>query len=212
MINPEKIEKYCSDFSSKSGDILDHIERQTYLHQLSPQMISGKLQGQFLKILSQSLRPKAILEIGTFTAYSTICLAEGLEENGIFHTIEKDPELKSTILKNLKKANLHNRVELLIGTSAEIVPTLPNKYDLIFMDAKKRNYVEDYDLLFDKWALNGVLLADNTLWYGKVTEENTDITTQALKDFNRKIVKDPRVDNVLLPFRDGMNMIRKIKN
>ncbi|MCS6820272.1 MAG: O-methyltransferase [Microscillaceae bacterium] len=210
MISPE-LQKYCEQHTSPPSEILKYIERQTHLHMLMPHMISGHLQGQFLAFVSAMLKPKLVLEIGTFTGYATICLAEGLSPEGKIVTIEKNEELQPKLLTYFSKANLQHKIDLRIGLAAEIIPTLPYTFDLVFIDADKKNNALYYDLVWEKVALGGFILIDNVLWHGKVIEQKKDTETQAIHDLNQKIQQDQRVKNLLLPLRDGLMLVQKIR-
>lgn len=202
------IEKNCTDESK----LLYQINRKTYLTQMYPQMLSGKVQGQFLKMLSQMIEPKRILEVGTFTAYSTICLAAGLPADGIIDTIEIDEELEPVIKQNLKAADILEKVNTHFGEAKTIIPTLKGGYDLIFLDADKELYPQYYPMLHTLLKKGGYLVADNVLWYGKVadTPENFDTTTKRLVEFNNMVSQDNRVENLILSVRDGLMLVKKL--
>lgn len=206
----KEIDSYCENHSTKHSQILNELDRETHLKTLAPQMLSGQLQGAFLRIISKMLAPQAILEIGTFTGYSAICLSEGLTEDGMLHTIEANSELQYFIKKYFKKAGIEERAKLYIGKAEEVIPDLDIIFDLVFIDAGKLMYPLFYDLVIDKVRSGGLILADNTLWSGKVVNKEKDADTQAIDDFNKKIQADARVENVLLPLRDGVMMIRKL--
>ncbi len=205
----KEIHKYCSNHSSPQSDILYELERETYLKTLAPQMMSGHLQGRFLSFLSKMQRPRRILELGVFTGYATLCLAEGLADDGIIHAIEGNPELEHIIQKYVKKAGLEEKVKLHIGDAKIIAGELDEMFDLVFIDAGKRDYAFYFDLIIEKVNSGGILLADNVLWSGKVISGATDADTQLLDAFNKKINADPRVENVIMPLRDGLTIIRK---
>lgn len=204
------IHKYCADHSTPQSDILYELERETYLKTLAPQMMSGHLQGRFLSMLSKMLRPRRVLEIGVFTGYATLCLAEGLADDGIIHAIEGNPELEYLIRKYVKKADLEDKVKLHIGDAKVIAGELDETFDLVFIDAGKRDYAFYYDLIIEKVNSGGILLADNVLWSGKVISGATDADTQLLDAFNKKVNADPRVENIIMPLRDGLTIIRKL--
>jgi len=206
----KKINQYCEQHTSPPSEVLYELERATHLKTLAPQMASGHVQGQLFTFLSQMIQPKAILEVGTFTGYAAICFAKGLPEDGILHTIEANEEFEYIIRDFVKRAELEDKIKLHLGDAKAIIPTLDMQFDLIFLDAAKREYAQYYDLLFDKLKTGGFLLVDNVLWDGKVVEEKKNIDTQALDEFNKKVQADERVENVLLPIRDGIMMIRKI--
>jgi predicted O-methyltransferase YrrM len=175
-------------------------------------MLSGHLQGRMLSLLSGILGPKKILEIGTFTGYSAVCLAEGLAENGKLVTIEANEELETTILQNIKLAGMSDKIELIIGNALEVIPELREKFDLVFIDADKLNYKNYYDLVIDKVNLGGLIISDNVLWDGKVMDDSKqDATTKAIREYNEYLKKDNRTQKVLFPIRDGLYVSRKIK-
>ncbi len=205
----KEIHKYCSDHSTPQSDILYELERETYLKTLAPQMMSGHLQGRFLSLLSKMQRPRRVLELGVFTGYATLCLAEGLAEDGIIHAIEGNPELEHIIQKYVKKAGLEDKVKLHIGDAKVIAGELEETFDLVFIDAGKRDYAFYFDLIIEKVNSGGILLADNVLWSGKVISGATDADTQLLDAFNKKVNADPRVENIIMPLRDGLTIIQK---
>jgi predicted O-methyltransferase YrrM len=175
-------------------------------------MLAGHLQGRMLKMLVRMQQPQRILEIGTYTGYATLCLAEGLPETGEIHTVEIDDEMEDFIREQFEQSELKSRIHLHIGDVMEIVPNLEGLFDMVFIDADKRNYCEYYDLVFDKVRPGGIILADNTLWSGKVLEEPhpNDKQTIGIRQFNDKIAKDERIEKVILPLRDGLTIIYKI--
>ncbi|NUO00849.1 MAG: O-methyltransferase [Saprospiraceae bacterium] len=206
----KQIHEYCEIHTSPLPEILSELERETHLKTLSPQMLSGRLQGQLLAFFSKIMAPKAILEIGTFTGYSAICLAQGLAENGVLHTIEVNPELEYLIRKYIDKAGLQAQIQLHIGRAQEVVPALKQQsFDLVFIDAAKQDYALFYDLVIDKIKPGGLLLADNILWDGKVLTPEQDHDAAVLHAFNCKVEADPRVEQLLLPVRDGLLVARK---
>jgi predicted O-methyltransferase YrrM len=174
-------------------------------------MLSGHLQGRILSMVSALVRPKRILEIGTYTGYSAICLAEGLVEGGKLITIDVNEELEDQVRAYFAKAGVSDKIEFRIGNALKIIPELKEKFDLVFIDADKENYSRYYDLVIDSVNLNGLILADNVLWSGKVLDGKPDKDTKAIIDFNAKVHTDQRVENVLLPVRDGIMMLRKVK-
>jgi len=200
---------YCEAHSTPPSALLHALERETHLKTLAPQMMSGHLQGQFLQLLSNLMRPRRILEIGTFTGYATLCLAAGLAPEGELHTIEANPEVVYLARKYFALAGYTERIQLHVGKAETIIPQLPGTFDLVLIDAGKRDYADHYDLVIDRVVPGGLLLADNVLWSGKVLDENPDTDTQILQAFNQKIQADPRVDNLLLPLRDGLMLMRK---
>ena len=209
-MNLRQLAAFCESFSTPPSLVLYELERETYLKTIAPQMAAGRLQGQFLRFLSWMIRPKRILEIGTFTGYSAICLAEGLEEGGLLHTIEANPELAHFGEKYFAKAGLSDRVIAHIGNAFDIIPNLEETFDLVFIDSNKNDYAALYDLVLDKVRPGGFLLADNALWDGKVMTGAKDSDTQTVRTFIQKIQDDPRVENVLLPVRDGVMVGRKL--
>lgn len=211
MDNPE-IEDYIFDHSSPESDILKKLYRETHLKVLYSQMLSGHVQGSFLKMISCMISPERILEIGTFTGYSTICLAKGLKQHGILDTIEANPELEDIICKYVTLAGLQDKIKLHMGKAIDIIPQMKAPYDLVFIDADKENYSEYYRLVFPKVRIGGFILADNVLWYGKVawSEPPNDKETRGIMDFNDMVRDDIRVEKIILPIRDGINIIRKI--
>jgi len=206
---PEEIEKYAEDFTSPESEVLRELNRETHAKIYMPQMLSGHLQGATLKLFSQMIRPKRILEIGTFTGYSTICFAEGLADDGIIHTIDVNEELEPMVRKYFSKSGLENKIQFHIGRAMQIIPTLNETFDLIFIDADKENYPNYYDLVFDKLRPGGIIIADNVLWNGKVLQEKQDKDTKALVEYCKKVKSDSRVECLLLPIRDGLMVARK---
>jgi caffeoyl-CoA O-methyltransferase len=208
---PENIQLYSEQHSSPESELLARLRRETHLNYLYPRMLSGVLQGRLLSMISKLVRPKRILEIGTYTGYAALCLAEGLPPEGILHTIELDPELKSIAERYLQEANAQNKVILHTGAALEIIPTLTEMFDLIFMDAEKYEYAEYFEAVLPKMPSGGLILADNVLWSGQVCNlEAQDKKTSAVRAFNQKIASDPRVEVILLPIRDGISLIRKL--
>jgi len=211
--SPE-LEHYILAHISEEDPVLFQLNRETHMNVLYSRMCSGHLQGSILTMLSRMINPRNILELGTFTGYSAICLAKGLQKEGKLHTIEVNDELEEMAFSYFEKANLQNTIVQHIGDASEIIPTLNETFDLVFMDADKRRYKEHYDLVFDKVPVGGYIFADNILWSGKVTGEidPRDTQTTGILEFNESIKKDERVEKVILPIRDGMTIIRKIKN
>lgn len=209
----DKINAYCATHTTPSSAVLQQLERETHLKTLSPQMLSGPLQGQFLAMLSRIQRPKTILEIGTFTGYAAICLAQGLSEGGMLHSIEADPELEYLIRKYIALAGLEGKIKLHIGDALEVISGLKGPFDMVFIDANKQEYARYYDLVIDKVAPEGLILADNVLWSGKVLtseEREKDEDAVAIHRFNEKVLQDKRVEAVMLPLRDGLLIARKV--
>ena len=207
------IEEYLEQHVTPMDEVLNDLYRETYLHEMNPRMMSGPVQGRFLQLLCQLMRPARVLEIGTFTGFSTICMARGMAADSLLTTIEANKEVEGIIRKYLAKAGVEDRVQLIIGDAKAVIPTLEGGFDLVFIDADKLSYPTYYDLVIDKVNLGGVILADNVLWEGKVLNVNTkERDTRAIQAFNDKVQNDPRVENVLLPLRDGLMMIRKISS
>lgn len=206
---PDDIEKYVEDHTSSESDLLKKITRDTHAKVLMPRMLSGQVQGRFLSMISHAVHPKNILEIGTYTGYSAICLAEGLQPDGKLVTMDINEELESRVRNYFQDAGLADKIDYKIGDAAQIIPSLDVHFDLVFIDADKENYLKYYELVFDKVRAGGLILADNVLWSGKVTKPKPDKDTRALLQFNQQIKKDPRVECLLLPLRDGIMMIRK---
>ena len=209
---PKEIDDYALGHTSPESDLLKKINRETHAEILMPRMVSGHLQGRFLSMVSHMIQPQVVLEIGTYTGYSAICLAEGLAPNGKLVTIDVNEELETRVRSYFSQAGLENRVDYLIGDAAKLIPTLVDQFDLVFIDADKENYSLYYDLIFDKVRLGGFILADNVLWSGKVVQSKIDKDTKAVREFNRKVADDPRVTTMLLPLRDGIMLIKKVKN
>lgn len=206
------LEQYVETMSSPEEALLRELERETYLRVINPRMISGHIQGKFMEMLVRMLRPRRILEIGTFTGYSALCMAAGLDDGGIIDTCEIDDELEEMIRSFFDRSQYGGKIRLHIGSALEIAPTLGERYDLVFMDGDKREYTAYYNMLMDNGLVGSgsFILADNILWYGKVVEPvaKGDKQTQAIVDFNRMIREDERVENVIIPIRDGINLIR----
>ena len=206
-----KIEDYIRKNSSKEPEILKDLNKETHLKVLNPRMLSGHIQGRFLSIITKLIKPKKILEIGTYTGYSAICMAEGLIENGIIHTIDINEELVSIQNKYFAKSKCNNSIIQHVGDARNIIKSIDEKFDLVFLDADKENYIEYYELVIEKVRKGGLIIADNVLWTGKVVEpeKDDDELTQYLIDFNKMINEDDRVENIILPLRDGLNIILK---
>ncbi len=208
-------EHYILNHIDEEGELLSALNRSAHVNLLRPRMLSGHLQGRILKMLVRMQRPERILEIGTYTGYATLCLAEGLKEDGEIHTIEIDDELEDFIRAQFDRSPLKDKIHLHIGDALEVIPQLEGNFDLVFIDADKRLYSEYYDLVFEKVNPGGIILADNTLWDGKVLEEPhpNDKQTIGIMSFNEKIKEAPGIEKVILPLRDGLTIIYKsIKN
>jgi caffeoyl-CoA O-methyltransferase len=205
------IQKYAEDHTSPESDLLKTINRETHARVLMPRMLSGHLQGRILSMFSNMIRPRTILEIGTYTGYSAICLAEGLRSGGRLITIDINEELEDGVRGFFNASDFGAVIDYQIGNALEIIPALKGNFELVFIDADKENYARYYDLVINRVPLGGYILADNVLWSGKVLDEKPDKDTKAIKEFNRKVQEDIRVENVLLPVRDGIMVMRKIK-
>jgi len=208
---PKKIDQYTDSHTQAESDLLKKLNRETYSKVLKPRMLSGHLQGRALAMLSHMIRPKRILEIGTYTGYSAICLAEGLAENGRIITIDKNEELKEMVTRYFHEAEISKKVDYWLGDARDLIPKIDGPLDLVFIDADKINYYNYFNLVFDKVRSGGFIIADNVLWSGKVvlSDKKTDQDTQAIIDFNRLVHEDDRVENVLIPIRDGLMVLRK---
>jgi predicted O-methyltransferase YrrM len=205
------LEKYAEKHTTGMSDLLHRLYRETNLKTMYPRMLSGHLQGQFLKMISLLMRPKAILEIGTFTGYATINLALGLDEGGVLHTIDSNPESVEIGRKYFAEAGVEEKIKTHIGNALDIVPKLNDDFDLVFIDADKENYLNYYKLLIDKLKPGAMILADNAFWDGRVLDQNTnDRETLGIIKLNDFIQHDERVENVLVPIRDGLMMVRKL--
>ena len=209
--NSPGLQRYLDTFSTPEDPVLEELSRRTHLQTVYPQMMSGALQGRLLQFISHMIRPARILEIGTFTGYSAICLAQGLREGGKLITLEANDEYEKIIREFFEKAGITGRAELIIGDALQILPELAGPFDLVFIDADKKEYGDYYDQVIGKVEDGGFLLVDNVLWDGKVLspEDQMDEETAAIHRFNQKITADPRVENLLLPVRDGLMLIRK---
>lgn len=210
----QNLNDYCEKHSSDEPKVLQEIARKTHLTQLNPRMLSGHLQGRFLQLLTQMINPAKVLEIGTYTGYSAICIAMGLGEKNILHTIEIDEELKDGIIENFENSGVRNKIRLHIGNGLEIIPELlkDNDFDLIFMDADKENYCAYFLLLKDQLRSGAVIITDNVLWNGKILDEaelKNDPSTAAIQQFNEMLSADPNFEKVVLPIRDGISIARK---
>jgi predicted O-methyltransferase YrrM len=207
----EALEDYVNKHTTPESKVLSDLNRQTHINVLQPRMLSGHLQGRVLSMLSKMIQPKRILEVGTYTGYAAICMAEGLKEDGELITIDINYELEDMVKKYVNEAGFSDSIKMKVGNALEIIPKLDKAFDLVFIDADKTNYSNYYDLLIDELPNGSFIIADNVLWSGKVTErvKESDEDTKALKLFNEKIQSDDRVENVLFPIRDGLMVIRK---
>lgn len=209
MTTPE-LEHYAEEHTSPEPSILAKLNRETHLTQVSPQMLSGHLQGTLLRTISHMVKPLRVLEIGTFTGYSAICLASGLQDSGVLHTIDVNPEQEKIIRRYFDEAGLKDKIILHIGEALKVIAALDETWDLVFIDADKNNYLNYYKMIFGKVRKGGFILADNAFWDGKVLDKNTsDKDTLGIIEFNEFVQKDERVENILCPIRDGLMIIRK---
>lgn len=206
----KELQDYAEKHTSEEHPLLKKINRDTNAQVLMPRMLSGQLQGRVLSMISSMIRPKVVLEIGTYTGYSALCLSEGLAPNGKLITIDINEELKDRVSGYFREANLQDTIDYRIGNAIDIIPTLTDRFDLVFIDADKENYARYYDMVIDRVNLNGFILADNVLWSGKVLQQKPDKDTRAIVEFNGKVQRDKRVENVLLPIRDGIMLMRKV--
>ncbi len=207
----EALEAYIETHSESEPELLQQLSRETHLQVLRPRMLSGHFQGRVLSLFSKLIRPKRILEIGTYTGYSAICMAEGLVENGELHTIDINEELYNFQRRFFDKSGYGDQIMQHIGNAIDIIPGLDMNFDLVFIDADKENYPAYFDLIIDKLNPGGIILSDNVLWSGKVIEplDPKDKSTPVLLEYNQKLKEDPRVETVLLPIRDGLTLCRK---
>lgn len=207
----QKLNEYIVRYSTKEDKILEELNRETNLKILYPRMLSGHLQGKILEMISKMISPVNILEIGTYTGYSAICLAKGLNKSGKVHTIERNDELKDFSEKYFKKAGFDEKIVLYTGDAKKIIPGINSLFELVFIDADKHEYLNIYKLVFDKVSVGGYILADNVLWGGKVIkkQKSQDKETRGIVEFNDYVQNDSRVENVILPVRDGLMIIRK---
>jgi caffeoyl-CoA O-methyltransferase len=211
FLSPE-LQQYITQHTSPEPALLQQLNRETHTNVMKPRMLSGQVQGRFLAMISQMIRPQQVLEIGTYTGYSALCLAEGLAPGGLVHTIDVNEELEDMVRRYLAQAGLTEKVRYYIGPALELIPTLDYAFDLVFIDADKINNARYYELVLDKMVPGGFILVDNVLWSGKVTQQTgkkVDADTQSILDFNARIQADDRVENLLLPLRDGLMLIRK---
>lgn len=207
----EELNEYCLKHSDAEDGLLNEVARQTHLRTTQPRMLSGHLQGGFLSMLSAMVKPACILEIGTFTGYSALCLAKGLKPDGKLITIDSNPETSLMAKEFFNRSVYKDQIKFILGNAAEVIRSLSQKLDMVFIDADKKNYGLYYDLVFDKVNAGGIIMADNVLWSGKILdlERNSDVDTLAIDQFNKKIAADTRVEKLMLPLRDGITLIRK---
>ncbi|HEA30511.1 MAG TPA: O-methyltransferase [Leeuwenhoekiella sp.] len=208
---PQRLEEYAEANSGAEPELLQKLRRETYQKVLQPRMLSGHLQGRFLSLISKMVRPKHILEIGTYTGYSALCLAEGLQKDGLLETIDYNEELMDLQKKYFDKSPYSNQIKQYLGNATDIIPTLESSFDLVFIDADKPNYPKYFDLIVPRLNPGALLLSDNVLWNGKVLEpvKKGDISTQAILQYNQLLARDQRLETVLLPIRDGLTLSRK---
>lgn len=206
----EKLQQYCDNHTTAESDVLKQLNRDTNANVLQPRMLSGHFQGRLLSMLSSMIKPKMILEIGTYTGYSAICLAEGLVQGGKLITIDVNAEREEMVNNYIRKAGMQEQIQHIIGDAVNIVKTLPHIYDLVFIDADKQNYIRYYEMAMERLNAGGYILIDNVLWSGKVIDrEAKDKDTQILHQLNELVQNDTGVENILLPVRDGLMVVRK---
>ena len=208
---PEALDNYVVDHSENEPDLLNQLTRETYQKILQPIMLSGPYQGRILSMISKLKQPKSILELGTFTGYATLCLAEGLEKDGEIHTIDINEELVDFQRKYFDKSDYGHQIHQHLGSAIDVLPKLDKTFDLVFIDADKPNYVNYFHLIINKLNTGGIIISDNVLWHGKVIEEldPKDKSTKAVLEYNTLLKEDPRIESVLLPIRDGLTISRK---
>lgn len=209
FLSPE-LKNYLEKHTTPVSGLLNRLQKETFQKTTQPQMLSGAYQGRMLSLISKIIRPKTILEIGTFTGYATLCLAEGLPKDGKIITIDRNEELMYLPKKYFSESEFAEKIEVRIGNALEVLEELNETFDLAFIDADKSNYIHYYEKVLEKMNSGGVILADNVLWYGKVLEEAKDKDTIVLKEFNERVAKDERVETIILPIRDGISLIRKL--
>jgi len=207
---PDNIDKYAVDHSQQEPEFLKQLNKETWQKVLNPRMLSGAFQGRILSMISKLIQPSTILEIGTYTGYSALCLAEGLKKDGTLFTIDKNEELEDFSKSYFNKSEYKNQITQLVGNAMDIIPAIEEKLDLVFIDADKSNYVNYFNLIIDKMNRGGVILSDNVLWSGKIVEElnHKDVDTKTLLAYNKLLNTDDRIETVLLPIRDGLTISR----
>lgn len=207
----DNLDQYVCAHSENEPEILADLNRRTHVSVIQPRMLSGHYQGRVLSMLSHMIQPENVLEIGTYTGYSALCFAEGLKEKGHLTTIDVNEELEDFVAAYIEKAGMGDRITQMIGDAIDIIPTLDEQFDIVFIDADKKNYCKYYDLVFDKVKPGGYIIADNVLWSGKVLEDydSLDRETKIIMDYNQKVHEDDRVQEVLFPIRDGLMIARK---
>ena len=207
----EELQRYVEEHTTPETELLQKLNRETHAKVMKPRMLSGHLQGRILSIFSHMIKPENILEIGTYTGYSAICMAEGLRDGGKLYTLDINEELEAMVRSYFKEAGVEDKIDYRIGNALDIIPGLNVMFDLVFIDADKVNYSNYFDLVIDKVNAGGFIVADNVLWSGKVVNEGkTDKDTQVMLDFNSRMHNDERVENVLFPVRDGLMVMRKL--
>lgn len=209
---PEKIDQYTEAHTQAPSEVLQNLERETYAKVLIPRMCSGHLQGQVLRMITAMIQPLRVLEIGTYTGYSAIAMAQTMPKNALLHTIDINEELEDMVSRYVAEAGLQKIIKQHVGDAMDIIPHLNETWDMVFIDADKENYSNYFDLVFPRLRMGGFILADNVLWSGRVVDNEDDRDTQALIAYNQKIHTDPRVENVLFPIRDGIMIARKISD
>tara|TARA_B100001250_G_scaffold103406_1_gene87182 strand:+ start:8048 stop:8686 length:639 start_codon:yes stop_codon:yes gene_type:complete len=207
----KEIENYSKNHTEKEPKLLSELNRETWANVMMPRMLSGHIQGRLLSMFSKMIKPKNIIEIGTYTGYSALCMAEGIKNNGKLHTLDINEEYTSIAERYFNRSEYRNNITQHIGNALEIIPTLNYRFQLAFIDADKENYSNYFDLIIEKIDLYGYIIADNVLWSGKVTKAEKDTETEALDSYNKKVLNDPRVETILLPIRDGLMVSRRIK-
>lgn len=211
MIINSEIEKYVEAHSQADDAVLAEVERSTHLHTMHPQMLSGKIQGKLLTLLTSLLDAKHVLEIGTFTAYGTVCLARGLKKDaGKVVTLEANPEFEFLVRRHLTLAGIENQVEYVIGDALKVIPERTETWDLVYIDANKQEYIKYYEAVIDKVRPGGLILSDNVLWSGKVVFEKNDVDASVIHQYNKMLLEDPRVEVIILTVRDGLSVARKV--
>ncbi|MGB4776648.1 MAG: O-methyltransferase [Daejeonella sp.] len=210
VLMSDELKNYLENYCDPETELLKSIDRETNLKVLLPRMISGHYQGRVLSMISKLIKPNRILEIGTFTGYATLCLAEGLSEKGIIHTIDINKELKELVQANFRKSDFNDQIIIHFGAALDIIPQLDEVFDLVFIDADKKNNTNYYELVINKLKPGGVIIVDNVLWSGKVLNAAADKDTARIKSFNELVNNDKRIEKLILPVRDGIYVIRKI--
>jgi len=206
----KRISGYAQDYTQPEPELLAELNRETWAKVMTPRMLSGHLQGRMLSMFSKMIRPENILEIGTYTGYSALCMAEGIKEQGKIHTIDSNEEVCDFAKKYFKRSQYSDNIIQHVGDANNIIPTIEETFQLVFIDADKENYLNYFNLVFNKLSIGGYIITDNVLWSGKVLEEDMDKETKAIALYNTKINQDKRVDNILLPIRDGLMICKKI--